>query len=301
LLRKFRRRYDDLKVRCEHQSQAEAIRADPFLERLYHQRALATVDDHGFADIARHYLAPGLHGSAFLPLDQLSGFTLLLGALPTIVATHEFTVRWDALLNGLDDALISDTVTAIVTVDTRYRVETSADMVWLADNVVVATDTPEAQRLVGFTETKTPARAHIFEIDGDLRSPFTTAALHLFSDDQSTFAIVARTGSPVLFCTQAVHPDLDRYFTRWQIIERHDWNPAFNVGGDVLLECEQAPHLYVIGDHNICGLEDAYIAGLYAANQITTHRARPSGASSGSPRGPSRKKGPVTNRDDRQS
>ncbi|MDH3301302.1 MAG: hypothetical protein OES24_12420, partial [Acidimicrobiia bacterium] len=53
------------------------------------------------------------------------------------------------------------------------------------------------------------------------------------------------------------------------IVEHHDWNPAFNLVGDALLDCEQAPNLYLIGDHNICGLEDAFVTGLHAASRIT--------------------------------
>jgi len=63
-------------------------------------------------------------------------------------------------------------------------------------------------------------------------------------------------------------PDFDRYFTNWRILDHRHWNPAFHLLGDDLLGCEQAPNLYLIGDHNIVGLEDAYLTGLYAANQI---------------------------------
>ncbi|MDH3296606.1 MAG: NAD(P)-binding domain-containing protein, partial [Acidimicrobiia bacterium] len=255
-------------------SQADAIRSDPFLDDLYHQPATTTVQDHRFADIARHYLAPTLHGTTFSALDQLTGFTMLLGALPTIVAAHEFTVRWDALLHGLRPMLLTDTVSAILPGDGGYTIETTSGQAWIARNVVVATDTGEAHRLLDLSEVKRPVRAHMFEINGDLRAPFSTAEIHLFADDEPTLAIVNRPNHPVLFCTQSPDPDLDRYFTRWDIVEHHDWNPAFNLVGNALLDCEQAPNLYLIGDHNICGLEDAYLTGLHAASRITP-AARP--------------------------
>ena len=59
LLQRFRRHVRRFKANSLTMSQSEAI-----------------------ADITRHYVSPGLHGTAFLPLDRLTGFTMLLGPLP---------------------------------------------------------------------------------------------------------------------------------------------------------------------------------------------------------------------------
>ena len=46
------------------------------------------------------------------------------------------------------------------------------------------------------------------------------------------------------------------------------WKPAFHIVGNDLLECEQEPGLYLVGDHNIVGLEDGYLPGVYTANRV---------------------------------
>lgn len=116
---------------------------------------------------------------------------------------------------------------------------------------MVATDPAEAQRLLHLPQIKEPVRAHMFEITGDLRPLSNTAEVHLFADHETTLAIVARPDQPVLLCTHSPSPD------------------------DALLDIEQGPNLYLIGDHNICGLEDAYLTGLHAANQLTSHSPAP--------------------------
>ena len=115
---------------------------------------------------------------------------------------------------------------------------------------------------------KSPIGVHMFLVTGDLRRPWAQATYVLFPDGDRTFAIARQTGGSTLFCSITDDPDFGRYFTAWDIVEHHHWNPAFHLEGDALLECEQAPGLYLIGDHNVCTLEDSYITGVYAANRI---------------------------------
>lgn len=55
----FRRHYEAFKRNCVTMSQAEALRSDAFLWRLYHQPANEFVRDNRIGAITRDYLAPG--------------------------------------------------------------------------------------------------------------------------------------------------------------------------------------------------------------------------------------------------
>jgi hypothetical protein len=270
-LRVFRRHYQALKDSCMTESQAQAIRSDPYLWLLYQQPAAEFIEQHRLGATARHYLGPGLHATTFLRLDELTAFTLLLGALPLLVPIFEFTYRADQDA-GWNHSTSMDTVTGIAPSQHRYRVDTRRSGAFIADVVVLATPPDVSRRLLGLPEIKGPVAVHSFQLEGKLRDQWARADINLFAEDEPVCAVARQANGSILLCGREAQPTFADYLTSWEVIEHHHWNPAFNLVGNALLECEQSPNLYVVGDHNICGLEDAYITGLYAANQILAGR-----------------------------
>lgn len=275
LMRRFRRHYEAFKQDCLVVSQADAIRADPLLRDLYHESATRFIRRNRIEDIARSYLAPAVQGTAFTSVDRLTAFTLLVGVLPLIVPMYEYTFRFDRLVAGFEDALLIDSVTAVTPAGDGYVIRTRNSGTFSAESVVVATPIDTSARLLDLGRVKRPIDAHMFLVSGRLRRPWTQAAFTLFPDGDPILAIAQQTGGSTLFCSASDDPDFGRYFATWDIVEHHYWNPAFHLEGDALLECEQAPGLYVIGDHNVCNLEDAYITGIYAANTILARHRNP--------------------------
>jgi len=270
-LRAFQRHYQALKDSCLTESQAQAIRSDPYLWRLYRQPATEFIEQHRLGAAARHYLGPGLHATTFLRLDELTAFTLLMGALPLLVPIFEFTYRADQDADWAQSALM-DTVTGITPDQHRYRVDTRHSGAFIADVVVLATPSDVSQRLLDLPNTKGPVAIHSFQLEGKLRDRWARADINLFAEDDPVCAVARQANGSILLCSHEEQPRFDDYLISWEVIEHRSWNPAFNLVGDTLLECEQSPNLYVVGDHNICGLEDAYLTGLYAANQIVANR-----------------------------
>jgi glycine/D-amino acid oxidase-like deaminating enzyme len=273
LMREFRHHYEIFKQDCLLMSQAQAIREDQFLWDLYHQEAPRFARKHGIEDFAEAYLGPGMQGTGFTSMDRLSALTLLVGALPTIIPIFEYTFRFDLLTAGFEDDVLLDSVTGIDTTADHYLVQTRSGGRFSAANVVVATPIDVSARLLDLGNVKGPVSAHMFLIRGSLRQPWERSTFSLFREGDEIFAIARQTGGSILFTSASEDPDFSRCFSTWEVIEHHHWNPAFHLEGDTLLECERGPGVYLVGDHNVCDLEDAYITGAFAANSIIANPA----------------------------
>lgn len=268
LLREFRDHYGAFKKSCEIASQASALRADPFLWQLYRGSASDLIAERRIGGFAEAFAAPGLRGSTFLPLRRLTAFVFLQFTLPMIVPIYEFVFRKEAMIRGFEDSISHGSVRRIAREGDVHRVETAAGEVLCARNLVVATPIEVSQKLLRLGALKPPVRAHMFQVSGTLRAPWAREPIQLFGQDDPTLAIARQENGCVLFCSSEKAPDFDRFFVDHEVVEHHHWNPAFHLEGDTLLECERGENLFLIGDHNVCGLEDSFITGLYAANRI---------------------------------
>jgi len=273
LMRGFRRRYEAFKQDCLLVSQAQAIRADPLLWDLYHEPAGRFVERHRIEDLTRLYLAPAVRATAFTSVDRLTAFTLLVGVLDFVVPIFEYTFRFDVLTEGFEDALLFDSVTGVTPSSGHYSIQTRHGGSVAADNVVVATPIDVSARLLDLGRVKSPIAAHIFLVRGNLRRPWAAATVSLFPEGDPILALARQKGGTTLLSSVSGDPDFARTFSTWEVVEHHHWNPAFHLEGDALLECEQEPCLYLVGDHNVCDLEDAYITGVHAANRILARPA----------------------------
>jgi len=193
---------------------------------------------------------------------------MLVGVLPTIVPIFEYTFRFDDLTAGFEDTIVVDSVVSLNRSADQYLVHTASGQTLHAASVVVATPIDVSARLLDLGVLKDSIDAHMFLLEGRLRSPWAQASFSLFPEGDETCAIAQQANGQILLVSVSEQPDFGRFFDTWDVIEHHHWDPAFHLDGDALLECDQGPGVYLIGDHNVCTLEDSYITGIYAADRI---------------------------------
>ncbi len=267
ILKKFNRHYKRFKKQSAMVDQVLALKADPYLLELYNQNTLDFIKQNKIDNIVYDYMEEIIHGTAFTEIKNLNAFTFLWLSLPLVLPAYEFIFNKEKITDSFKYKIQLDTVNSVTKAKNTYIVKTNTDT-YIASNIVMATPISETSKLIDLPEIKKPVNAHMFHIMGKIQPSWDHHETHGFDDKNRMLAIARQIDGTYIMYSKDKEPEFNKYFSEYKILKHKYWNPAFNVIGDQLLECKQDDGLYVIGEHNVCNLENCYITGIYAAKQI---------------------------------
>ncbi|MCK4416339.1 MAG: hypothetical protein KAU84_04225, partial [Thermoplasmatales archaeon] len=134
--------------------------------------------------------------------------------------------------------------------------------------VVLATQIDWSKKFAGVKKTNKPVNTNMLHVRGIPKSIVARKEYQLFAPPSSVQVIADLKDGTYLFYYGQEHPPLEKFFKDPHIITHKYWNPAGTINGHILIESNRDNNMYLIGDFNVCGLEESYITGIYAANQI---------------------------------
>lgn len=264
MLWSFKTKYEWFKKQCEKRSQKSVIESDQMLEKLYVQSAAEFVKEKKISEIAKKFLSEGIYMCTFLPLSKVSAFDFMRLCLGLFLPAYEFTFLRDKATNGFQDKIKNDSVVSIK----HGEIQTKNGELYKARNIVVSTPAAIAKELLGLKKLKAGSNSYVFHLSGELKEKWKGGQFELFESSSEVIFIRKQADGSYIFYSKIAKPKLEDYFESPKVIFKKHWEPAFNIIGDELLECEQGNNIYLAGDHNVIGLEDSYITGLLAANKI---------------------------------
>lgn len=266
-LYRFNAAYTKFKERCFTVSQKEAINENKYLAELYHKNAASFVREKNISDVMRVF-AELIKGTMFTSLSNVSAFEFLHFGRYLFIPVYEFVLRKDKLIEGFERDIFYDSVISIQKQEKKYLIRTRNGDCYQANTIVLATPAHISKQLLHLKKIKGAVYAHMFHIRGKLKSNWKPDNLEGSHGAREVFAFAQQSDGTYLFYSKNAHPKFYRYFSQFQVIAKKHWNPAYFMEGNTLLDCQQDNNLYLIGDHNICGLEDAFITGMYTAKQL---------------------------------
>lgn len=269
LIFKFKKHYETFKKKCETISQAQALKSDPFLWALYNKKASVFFKEHNIKEFQEDYICPVLYLISFPPPHKTNAFVYLQWLLTVITPFYEFIFMEEKMVKGFRRDIILDTVNQIKKGKELYTVKTKKK-IFRAKNVVVAAPYPFPEILLHIKKPANSVKSYFFHISGRLRESYDQVGLNAFKMG-NIYAIAPQTDGTFIFYSKEKNPKFSDYFYEYKVIWHKFWKPAF-IFREIPLESEQDRNLYLIGDYNFPGLEDAYITGIYAANRIIGSR-----------------------------
>jgi len=267
LLYKFRKAFRKFRKDSENISQKEAIENDSFLYDLYMQNAADFVKKQNIQSGTDTYLSKALYSTTFSKICEMNAFSFLQFLLPLITPIYTFNFEKEKMIEPFKEKILNGSVTDVTYTNDQYKVRSGRD-IFHAKNLVLATQIDWSKHFADVKKTNKPVGTNMLHIKGTPKKIVSRKYYQLFSHPSNVQAMADLKDGTYLFYYKHKRPQLKKYFIDPKIIAHHYWHAAGNINGHTLIESNRGNNLYLIGDYNIVGLEESYITGIYAANQI---------------------------------
>jgi hypothetical protein len=270
----FRARLNRLRARAPSRCQAELLREDDYLLRCAHEPASAFVRANGLEELDEVFTNPLVHSTVFVPTSGLNTFYYLACLMPVILRIYlaDFSRTLPSLTAGFGDRVALGHVHRLeLDGPGGHRAETVLGT--LRPRFVVAATPPHNLRTycpelaAGPAAREVPVRT--LHVRGRRRPEYLPGKMVFLPPGDSPTVLFPHRGAglDVLFC-KSDNPDLERYYLDPGVVGRAAWRTAVVLAGAAWRPLEPRPGVFTVGDYNVCGLEDSYLTGLFAANRI---------------------------------
>lgn len=277
----FRARLNRLRARAPFRCQAELLREDDYLLRCAHEPASAFIRERGLEELDEVFTNPLVHSTVFVPTAGLNTFYYLACLQPVILRIYlaDYSRTMRSLTAGLGDRLRHGRVHRVeLGGPGGPRAETDAGT--LRPRFVVAATPPHNLRdycpelAEELTAREVPIRT--LHVRGRRRPEYLPGRMVFLppGDGPTVLFPWPRGGLDVLFC-KGDNTDLERCYHEFTVVGRVAWRAGVVLAGAAWRSLEPRPGVFTVGDYNVCGLEDSYLTGLFAANRIlaaSSHR-----------------------------
>lgn len=267
----FRKRLKRLRHRALHEQQKDILASDDVLSKHVRTPARSFVERLGLGDLNDLFFAPLFNSTGFIEYDQSNAFHYLDNLMPLLCRTYvaDHSRCCEEMPRGWRHRIRMEEVNGLTEADGGGYVVQTTKSTYRAQNVVLALPYMDA---IGFWPVPEPAHnvpVHVIELIGERKPRFRDKGIVFFRPQEHDITILWRqvTGSDIIF-SRISNPALDQYYENHRIIRTVYWQTAAVLSGNEWAAQDLGNGMYLASDYNICGLEDAFITGVYAANRI---------------------------------
>ncbi|MBP6886364.1 MAG: FAD-dependent oxidoreductase [Candidatus Pacebacteria bacterium] len=269
--RQLRHHIQSYRKKAPHQSVKECFEADPWLIKYWRMPASEFIKKHRLQKLDEYIGNPATASTAFIDSSKVNT-VMYLGMFLWIISdswTINFRHTLKRLTEGYKESILLATVHHLKRkIDSTFSVQTSHGS-FSADNVVIAAPQSQLDGVYDLPKQNAQQPAYTFHVVGRRREEFQNKNAIIFRPKHHDVYMLWKQGDggDIVYSKHA-DPDFKQYYEIHHVVHRIHWHPGMIIPGNDLVPQTLEDNLYLASDYNLSLLEDSFLTGLYAANQI---------------------------------
>jgi len=270
-LKDFRKRLRKLRHRALTEQQKDILASDPVLSSYVNTSAVEYVRKNKLEWLNDTFFNPLFNSTGYMEYDKSNLFfyfdNLMSAACNTYTADYSNTIS--RITKGWTDKIKKTTVQKIKRKKNGDFSVKCSNGSYTTKNIVIAVPYNAAKKFHDIPKPKFINPIYVFHVVGKREEAYQNKKVVFFRPKHKDITILWKqsSGSDIIF-SKLKNPKLEKYYEYYNIIKRTYWDTAVMLSGNKWTPQNLGKNLYLASDYNLCSLEDAFITGVYAANQI---------------------------------
>jgi hypothetical protein len=253
--------------------QNELIDNYQFIKELSSTKANNFVEQQGLTKLNQDYFRYCFWATTFAQVAEANALFYLESLLPLVIKTYvaDFSHTYEKITAGFEQNIDIDKVINLRKIsDNKFVAHTEGGREITANNVVIATPYHNASQFYTVPHPHLAKPASVFYVRGKRASKYQKKKFILLNPEKSSIGLIwyqEDVKMDLIFSLSEL-PELAEFYHEYEIVKKVTWKTAVVLSDDKWVEMVLDHNLFLAGDYNICGLEDSFISGVCAANQI---------------------------------
>ena len=263
----------------ETMSLKEIFEQDEFLHYTWVTPARDFIKKYKLEKLDEFLVNPVVATTTYAESDEINTAYYLGMALPLVAKTWraDFTHTIDRMTKDIKNNIEMGSVEKIEKqADGTFLVHTSVGE-YAATNIVLAAPHKHIAHLYpGVPEPYKQVDIHVMKVVGKRKEPFKNKPVVFprSREHDGVYTLFQTKPGIDLVYSKKANPDLSQYYSEYNIEHCVYWDPVMNVPDDRLIDNKIDDHVYLAGDYNISGLEEAYVSGMSVGRRVCRDNKR---------------------------
>jgi|APSaa5957512622_1039677.scaffolds.fasta_scaffold00262_28 hypothetical protein len=249
----------------------ECFTENKVLNKYWKMSAKDFIKDNGLEELDELYGNPITATTAFVESDKVNAAYYIgmffCAVLPTWTVNFRHTVK--KLSKGFENKIkIASVLKVKKQKSGKFKVHTSRGD-FLTKNIVFAAPEKSLSKVYNIPKPNLQQPAYTFHVVGTRRDIYQDKKAVCFRPKNHDIYMIwkQKSGADLIYSKNS-RPNFKEYYERYHVIKKVHWQPGMIIPKHDLIDQNLEKNVYLASDYNLSLMEDSFLTGLYAANQI---------------------------------